>query len=240
MSGAEDRAADAFDLPANPTLADLLRWLSRAVRLSIRTHVPAKVITYDPARQRATVEVEQLQVVRVTDPKRIPTNMLALKGLPPNAEATLAPFILTEIPVAWPRTAAGYITFPLAPGDEGELHVSDRSLAAWLQTGTPSDPQLAGTHALKDSVFHPGLHSDPNMMAPTDMTATVLDGAALIKIGAAAVAFLAKAQPLITALDAFANAVPVANDGGAAIQAAFKAAWLVQKPLLATVKTKAE
>lgn len=241
MAGSESRAVDAFDLPDEPTIADLLRWFGRQLRLSLRTHVPASVVAYNPATHRATVMVQQLQVVRITDSARLPLNIGGPpQGVPPNATAPLQPLILKDVPVAIYQTKRGRVTIPIDPGDEGELHVSDRSLSAWLLTGKPVDPQLAFTHALQDSVFHPGLHSVPNALAPTDQTATVVDGQALVKIGAAAIDFLAKAQPLISALDAFANATPVANDGGLAIQTAFKTAWLTAKPLVATVKAQGE
>ncbi len=212
----ENRAIDPFDLPPNPQLADLLRAIGRQVKLSVRTHVPARVVVYDPATQTATVQVEILQVVRYTDLTRLPPGAVPT-GTPPNAEAMLPPIQIVKVPVVWPRTLAGYVTFPLVPGDTGELHVSDRSLEQWRLAGMPTDPGLAFTHALKDSVFHPGLHPDTAPITPpTDLTATVVEGT-LVKLGrlamtdsvAKAEAFLAE---LITAVTASATG---SNDGGA-------------------------
>lgn len=241
--GAENQSRDPFDLPQEPTLADLFRTAIRNAKLQIRTHLPAKVVAYDPALQKVTVEVGSLQVVRVSDAERLPKTVQSMKGTPPNAEATMLPLVLQLIPVAWPRTSSGYLTFPLSTGDTGELHVQDRSLEQWLTAGLATDPVLAFTHALKDSVFHPGLHSDTSPISPpTDLTATVLDGT-VVKIGRGANEAIAKANPLIAALDAFASAVPSPPDGGAAIQQAFKSAWGPPgnaRDLVAALKGKVE
>lgn len=197
--GAENRAVDPYDLPRDASLGDLLRVLARTIKLSIRTHVPAQIVAFDPARNKATVLVQTLPVVKVTDPAKIPEQILSLKGVPPNAEATLAPIQLVDIPVVWPRTNAGRITFPLVTGDTGELHIHDRSLDLWLVAGIPSDPVLAFTHALKDSVFHPGLHADVNpIVPPVDITATVVEGVPSIKLGAAAALAAARATDPLT------------------------------------------
>lgn len=213
MSGREARAVDPFDLQQQPDLDELLRTLARNIRLSIRTMVPASVVSYDAARQRAVVQVALLQVVRIVDPARVPRNVLTVTGRPPNAEAVLQPLQLVDIPVAFPRTNAGYITFPLVAGDTGELIVADRSLDQWLLKGLPTDPQLAFTHALKDSVFHPGLHPDTNPITPpTDAAATVVEGTQ-IKIGRAAALAAARATDPLSAsanLSTWAAAVEAA------------------------------
>lgn len=214
--GAEDRAVDPFDIPAEPELGDLLRAVMRGLKVSIRTHCPATVVAYDPVRQKATLTVGTLPVVKVTDITRLPATMVSLKGTPPNASATLAPIQLVDIPVMWPRTAAGYITFPLVTGDTGELHVHDRAIDAWLQAGIPSDPVLAATHLLSFGVFYPGFHPDTAPINPpsgTDLTATVIEGATGIKLGAAAALAAARMTDALTAsanLTTWAGAVEAA------------------------------
>ena len=239
----ENRAVDPFDLPQHPTLSDLLRVIARQVRLSIRTHVPARVVAYDPATQTASVQVELLQVVRYTDPKRLPAGAVP-SGAPPNAEATLPPTQILKVPVVWPRTLAGYVTFPLVPGDTGELHISDRSLEQWRLAGAPTDPGLAFTHALKDAVFHPGLHPDTAPITPaTDLTATVLEGT-LIKLGRlAATDGAAKAETLVSLIDAAlvaAIAAAVPNDGGKVALQTFQTTWDTGKAAVASTKVRVE
>lgn len=243
-----ENASGVYDTNRQPELADLLRLLKRDVKLTLRTHAPASVVVYDPVRQLATVQVAHIPVVRVVALDDIPIGAVSVSGTPPNAEATMPPIQLVDIPVAWPRTLAGYITFPLVPGDTGELHVSDRSMEAWRLAGIPTDPQLSFTHHLKDSVFHPGLHADTQpIVPPTDLTATVVEGAQ-IKLGRTAVSSLAKADILISAIDTAltaavvaANAVtPPNGDGGSAALSAFQSAWDTAKTAIPTVKAKGE
>lgn len=192
---------DQYAIPDQPELADLFRSISRQVKLQVRTHSVATIKTYNPTTQKATVTVDALQVVRVVDPNKVPAQALTVVGTPPNAQATLRPFTLTGIPVAWPRTNSGYLTFPLNAGDTGTLHIQDRSIAQWLTIGQATDPVSAFIHSLADSVFQPDLHADTNPITPlTDPTATVLEGTALVKIGRAAADFPILGTTLATVL----------------------------------------
>lgn len=217
-------STDPYALDEHPQLDDILRVLGRAIKLGIRTHVAARVVLYDAAKQTAKVQVEQRMVVRLRAIDELPPGA-ELRGTPPDAEAVLAPTVVEGIPVIFPGTSSAYLTVPIVPGTTGTLHVHDRSLTAWLTQGIPCDPVVAWTHALESGEFHPGLRPDTGPITPpTDLTATVVEGP-IVKIGRGATIPIAKATPLVSALDAFANATPVAQDGGAAIHNAFKLVW---------------
>jgi hypothetical protein len=148
------------------------------------------VVTYNSATQKVTVSVDILQVVK--------DHITPSTPVKPNPVTVQDPVILKDIPVAWPRTATGYLTFPLVPGDTGELHVQDRSLKLWLETGLPRDPVSAFTHNLGDSVFHPTLHADVDPITPpTSLTHAVLEGP-LVALGALAAS--PSAQPVLKGL----------------------------------------
>jgi hypothetical protein len=223
--GRENVSPDPYTLPQQPELDDLLRVLGRAIKLQVRTHVPAMVVGYvPPPINKATVMVQTLQVVRVTDPTRLPANVVSVSpDAPPNTLATLAPIQLVNIPVALAVGTQGGVTYPITAGDYGMLHVSDRSLAAWLLAGAPCDPVLAATHALGDSVFYPGLRPDTSPIPPTaaDPAATVVYGAAQVKLGDnTAVESVTKAESLLLALVTAVTAAPVGSiDGGATFKA---------------------
>jgi len=183
--GSRENRTGVFELGQNPELADLFRVALRGLSLSLRTHTMGTVVAYNPATQRATVRVDVLQVIKNL---AIPPS-----AVDPNPTSTQAPVILTNIPVAWPRSGGGYLTFPLNPGDTGELHVQDRTLQQWTALGQATDPVGAFTHSLADSVFHPNLHPDTDPISPpTDPTAAVLHHDALIKLGRAAVLGVAR------------------------------------------------
>lgn len=241
--GRENRAVDAFDLYATPALSELNRALARAIKLSIRTHIPSTVVAYNPATGTAMVTVDALPVVKVTDPKRIPKNILTLKGIPPNAEAVLAPILLSGIPVAMLSGSTGYVAIPLVPGDTGMLHVSDRSLEAWLQSGIPTDPIFAFTHALKDSVFYPGLRPTAKPITPPP-SGTVIEGIPTIKLGAVAVDAVIKGTTFVALMDAAIAAAIVAGGStpgsGAAAFTAFQMTWNATKAAISSTKTSVE
>lgn len=240
--GRENRSRDAFDLDQLPGRSEIDRALARAIKLSIRTHIPSTITSYNPATQTAVVTVDALVVVKVTDPLRIPKNILTLKGVPPNAEAVLAPITLVDIPVALYSSTLGYVSLPLQAGCTGMLHVSDRSLEAWLQSGIPTDPVFAFTHAIKDSVFYPGLRPTTKPITPPiDTTAVVIDHASLIKVGRLAVSAITKAEELITVIDAaWAAATPTANDGGANLKSTWLVAWNAAKNTIKATKGRVE
>jgi hypothetical protein len=170
-----------YELEETPELFDLLKTYGRRLKLSMRTNTVGTVVAYNPATQKATVTVDILQIIKVF-------------GLPdPNATAPTPPFVLTNIPVAWPRSGLGYLTFPLNPGDTGTITIMDRSIQQWLLLGAPVDPIQSATHALHDAVFEPGLHPDSAPITPpTDITAAVLHHDAKIKLGRAAALGIAR------------------------------------------------
>jgi hypothetical protein len=175
--GRENRTG-VFELPQDPEIPDLFRTALRNLQLSMRTHTVATVVAYNAATQKADVTVDILGVVKDNLTPPSPAN--------PNPTTVQKPITLKGIPVAWPRTNQGYLTFPLTPGTKGELHVQDRSLEAWLSLGTATDPVAAWAHNLADSVFHPHVFNDANPITPpTSLSHAVLEGP-LIALGAIA------------------------------------------------------
>lgn len=214
--GREQRTG-VYDLRENPSLADLLSAADRYLRVTIRTSTVVRIapsqpqpLGYDPLTQLCSVLVQQLTVTNNPD---VPQG--------PSATVTQPPVLLVNVPVAWPRTSAGYLTFPLTIGDSGELIVQDRSLAEWRKKGYPVDPIDNWTHNRGDGVFHPGLHSDIDPIDPgigTDPTATVLDGPPLagIKLGRLAASPIVKGTELAAAFNAYSATIAAAAAAWAA------------------------
>jgi len=246
------RTVDPFDPGPDPELEELIRMIKRDVRLAIRTHVPARVIAFDPATQTCSLQVEILQVVKVTDPTKLPRNML----IPPNpldgvnGVATLQPLKLMQIPVGFWATMSGaaYVSLPVTAGDTGTLHVHDRSIAAWRQLGAATDPYLAFTHMLQDSEFYPTLRPMAGAIAqPIDVTALVIEGPQ-VKLGRNATSVALKGTELVAAIDAGLTAaisaagaiVPPAGDSGVAAFTALQVAWNAAKASFQSIKVKVE
>lgn len=194
-----------------PTLDVLVQRLRRVIELDLRVCMPARVVTFDAATCKATVRLELLRVQEIRG-EAVPD----------------IPTIIPLVPVVLPRNAIAGVTIPILPGDTGRVVFSDRALAAWLQNGNPVapvDPENGRAHNLADAMFEPGVFTDADAIAagPIDMTATVVEHPALVKLGALAVPtdFVAIAPMLHAYLTAMITAAPVAAlDGGAAFKAA--------------------
>lgn len=232
MSDRENRTG-IFELGQNPELPDLFRVALRELSLLLRAHSVARVISYNPATQTANLSVDILQVIK--------DNFTPATDLDPNPVKVQTPVLLNNIIVKFPRTAAGYVTFPVAPGDTGELHVQDRSIDQWRATGLPTDPVSAFAHMLGDSTFHPGLFPDTNpIIPPTSLVATVLEGP-LIHLGRLAVDPVLKGLAVTAAFTTYTTAVAAAGGAHALIipptpisNAAFIVALTAATAVLAT------
>lgn len=196
MTDVEQRALGARRSSA--TLRDVMRVARRAFAVGVRTLIPARVVTYDPATQKANVSLEHITV-----------------HYSEAGEQEDLPIVLQSCPVQWMSTLAGRVTLPLVPGDTGALIISDRSLNKWLQFGLPTDPQFRHMHNPIDGVFYPGLHPDTvPLVPPTSLLAAVIDGP-LVDLGVGATDFLIKGTALSAALTPIITtltAVPPAGD----------------------------
>ena len=226
-------SADKVDgAVVDPELSDFALAIKRAIEIGLRVTAPGRVVTFDPLTCTATVRLETLRVIDVR-----------------GEDVPDIPILLSNVPVRFDRSELGGVTYPITAGvTTGHVHFTDRSLAAWLQNGNPVapvDPESGRTHDLGDGFFEPGLMTLADAVAagPIDVTATVLDGAALVKLGALANDFATKAAALTTAIDAALAAASLAvvpADGGAAAFTAFTTAWNLAKASIAATKAMVE
>lgn len=176
-----------FDLPKEPSETDLLRFAQREAQIETRTSTMGKVLSFDPSTCTAAISVEIPQIVRV----------------PNTTKHTLGkPFIVARMPVYFPADQNGKIlTWPILPGQTGEIHVQDRDPAQWLKSGAYTDPISRATHWLSFGVFHPGIAPSPVTQAhgPVDLTATVLNGSSQVKLGKNAVLGVARQTDEVSA-----------------------------------------
>lgn len=181
-------------------LGRLFDLAERKMRLGLRVAEPGRVVNYDPILQRADVTRELVTVVRGNTPQTADVET-----------PVLPPMLLQRVPVLWPRTALGYVTFPLVAGDTGLLVFCDRSLERWKSAGTPDAPADARAHSFADGVFVPGMHADTNPITPpTRLDATVIEGPT-IRLGALAVQPVVLGLALRTALETFVASMITAN-----------------------------
>lgn len=108
----------------------------------VHTCMPAKVVSYDPSTQTATVQPTLQRVYLVQGQEH----------------AVDLPEIF-QVPVVFPATANAWLRLPLAAGDLVMVHFSERSLDAWSQTngGSTLDPLIPHKFSLADAIAVPGL-----------------------------------------------------------------------------------
>lgn len=187
------------DNPNTPSptasLPELLAAVIRNLQLDLRVAAPAHVTAYDPATQRAVVQLGALPV-RIVEGEEIPQ----------------PPIVIENVPVMWLGGSLGYVTTPLVSNDTGLVVFTDRALAMWLLNGIPSDPINGRTHALGDAVFIPGLRPGTAPIAPpTSIAATVIEGP-VVHAGPGAINPVVKFTELSAALTAFTGAVVAAAE----------------------------
>ena len=117
---------------------------------SVNTSMPASIMSYDAAKNRATVKPDLPKALN-------------------NGEALEAPKIV-EIPIAWPSACGGKasLTMPLKAGDPLVNIVQQRSLEGWLdgKRTMPDDPRQFD---LSDSIAIPGGGHTGTVANPDDV-----------------------------------------------------------------------
>ena len=67
--------------------------------------------------------------------------------------------IISQVPVVWPRSSAGSISFPLNRGDGVLLVFAEQSLDEWLSIGAGVAPDDDRRNHISDAVAIPGMVS---------------------------------------------------------------------------------
>ncbi|NOT72466.1 MAG: hypothetical protein HOP09_14690 [Hyphomicrobium sp.] len=180
-------------MSATPSLAEVVSDAIAAARGGVNVSMPATVLTYDPARQVASVKPS-----------------ISMRYL--DASGVLSPMsigVVSNLPVLFPSGGGFSLTWDLVPGDQVLLVVCDRSLDEWKLTGAQENvPVDIRRFDFTDSVVVPSIRPITQPLAP-DAWAT---GAAVLKssdvrLGSSLAAdFVALSSKVDAALAAIVNA----------------------------------
>lgn len=142
----------------DPTLADALEAVTEHRTREVRTAEPGRIISYDPEKNRAEVEL------------CIKGKLYCVDGY----ETTPAP-LLPTVPVLWPRGGGAFITWPLRKGDYCLVIVQRKSIDQWCaKGGTQVDPIFDWYHCYDDAVAIPGFYPYPEALKHEDLDNIVL------------------------------------------------------------------
>lgn len=227
--------ADFDESVDTPSLAEAFRNAFDESMLEVRVALPCKVVSYDAATRTVSVTPLVGRYVRNLE------GVERAESLP----------VLNTVPVVFPGGGGAEVTFPIQPGDTGELSFHDSSLDEWK--ASDNQPVIARdirSHALTDAVFRPGLRSPggPGNAPRTDAAvfgyATAQTGGTHavhvtpggISLGEPSAAYaVALAEQVASALNqlkqAFAFWTPVPMDGGLALKTVLAAYGISTPPV---------
>lgn len=187
---------------STPNLADVIEIALEAHMLGVHTALPGVIKEWDPDTQHASV---------------LPSVQASVRDLKGRHVFETLPLIY-DVPVMFPRTLAGYITFPIQVGDTGLLIFPELDPAQWRYSDPSAAPKSAGDqsrHAISGAVFIPGLYQRANRIADYDPENVVVSSQTVVKIGAAdASSFVALADKVLTELGNIRTAFNAHTHGG--------------------------
>jgi hypothetical protein len=233
---------DFFDMTITPELAEVIEVALESKMLDVHTSIPGVIQTYDPVTQTASVEL-QIQRALENEDGEIVFESLG---------------VLQNVSVVFPRTKKYFMSFPLEPGDTGDVMFSEVPTGQWRAVPGEAVPDSIGRHDLSGAKFYPGLSKDADALTDALTGALVVGeiGGKQIRINATAiqattggaptasdfVAMAAKVDAFISTFDTVMRNVwvPVANDGGTALQTAYLAAFGTAPVSTASTNLKAD
>lgn len=136
-------------LGTTPTMADVFREGLEDRLRDLHTALPAEVLEYDSANQTITARPTVRQAILDDDGRYVEEDIPEIY----------------DVPVMFPRTAAGYITFPIVPGDTVLLVFCERSIGQWRYTGTTCSAGDQSPHPMSAAVAIPGLYGTADKLA---------------------------------------------------------------------------
>lgn len=150
-------------VPSEPELADLLNYWSKQIKLDLNCHHVGTIELFNPLTQTAQVSINyaktRLQIDDVGD------TTVTTSDYP----------ILLDCPCVVYGGGTGYLSFPIAPGDECLVMFNDRDMDAWFAGSSSSAPETGRLHAFTDAIAMVGIRSLANVIPTYSSTSVVLD-----------------------------------------------------------------
>lgn len=198
--------------------AELIRGAILAQMREFRSSLPGRVVSYDAAKQRASVRLQLSFYMMTTDDQRVPIDHP----------------VLSNVPVAFPGGGGAGMWFGLAKDDPVVVMFCDVPIGAWLARGTPCEPGVDDLHSIGGAVAL-ALAPRPTGQAAqsadgsltrigidSDTAAQIEFAAGQVRLGQGATEALAIASKvhadMVALKTAFAAWTPVLQDGGTALK----------------------
>ncbi len=169
------------------TIGQFMREAIEARLAIINVSLPCKVLKYDKAKNTVNLQPLLKRKRRKKDGTTIATEIPSLQN----------------VPVAFQRCAAGWMTLPLAAGDIGQVVFAQRSLAEWMgkskgEVVEPSDEEM---FPLAGAWFYPGGYPSASPLDADDQNVVIHTETNLLLGDKTASEFVALATKTKTELD---------------------------------------
>jgi hypothetical protein len=123
---------------SEPTLLTVMQHVIANALSTVHTAFPGQIEKYDYTTAKADI----LPLISATAPDG---TILKMPVIP-------------NVPIVWPRTSLGSISFPLQRGDGCLVVCSEKSIDDWLLLGGKNEPKDPRTFDLNDAIAIPGLY----------------------------------------------------------------------------------
>lgn len=158
-------------IPSKPNLKDLLDYWKKDIKLDLTCHHVGTVKSFNALNQTATAMINYTKTFQ-TFP--------SVGGTQINTPSYPQ---LVECPVICLGGGPGYLTFPIASGDECLILFNDRDFDNWFAGSSSSPPNTNRLHSFADAIILVGVRSMPNVLVGYDQNAvTLANGSNNIKI----------------------------------------------------------
>lgn len=120
-----------------PSWAQAIKQLIENRVCEIHTGMPGRIVSYDAAKQKASVQPELKRKFRDGSVLNVP--------------------VIPDVTVCMPRAGKAFLSLPLKPGDKVWIQFAERNTDEWKQTGSESDPSnIPRKHDFSDAFCYPG------------------------------------------------------------------------------------
>lgn len=142
-----------------PSLGELITAAIDKAKSQIVTSLPAKVVSYDAAKQtiKAQITVKAYQQQEDGSTKAVDYPQLE------------------DVPVQFPGGGDQVMTFPVKEGDEVLISFASRAVDSWQQSGGDQAPQDAGMNNLSAGFAQLGFRSQPSAAKLTDVSTSAVE-----------------------------------------------------------------
>lgn len=160
-------------VPTEPNLIDLLNIFKKQINLDFSAHHIGTIKSFDPSNQTASAIINYKKTNFVFN---------AVSGAYENQLSDWPP--IGQAPVIVLGGAKGYLSFPIASGDECLILFNDRDMDNWFAGSSASENSTLRLHSFSDAVIIVGLRSLPNVLTTYDPSRVVLgNGTTMVAVG---------------------------------------------------------